>query len=155
MGASHPGTGSAVRTRPDARDPERNVPTVPMRVLVVDDNRDAADSLALIFELGGAVVRVCYFGDEGLRAFDEFRPHVGVFDVHMPGLNGCELARHVRERAADRPVLLVALTGVGSEDAVERTAAAGFDLHVTKPGLPADLVRRALQFYRANHATER
>ncbi len=104
-----------------------------LRVLVVDDNRDAADSLAELLRLCGATVRVCYGGEEALAAgaFD-----VGVLDVHMPGIDGCELAPRLRAAAAPRRVLLVALTGVSDDAARRRTAEAGFDLHLTKASAP-------------------
>ncbi|MBN9523625.1 response regulator [bacterium] len=74
-------------------------PAVALRVLVVDDNRDAADSLGLLLELNGAAVRVAYGGVDALAQAEDFRPHVGLFDIHMPGMSGLELARAMRERA--------------------------------------------------------
>jgi len=124
---------------------------VSLRVLVVDDNRDAADSLGLLLELNGAAVRVAYGGADALREAETFRPHVGLFDIHMPGMSGLELARAMRERADGGPLLLIAVTGVSDEDAVERTAAAGFDRHLTKPADPAELDRAAWAFLREHH----
>ena len=123
---------------------------MPARVLVVDDNRDVADTLGMVLELHGAAVRVAYGGADALRADEEFRPHAGLFDINMPGMDGCELARRVRERHAGQPLLLVAVTGVTDADAVERTAAAGFDRHVTKPAEPGELLRLVTNYHRSH-----
>jgi DNA-binding response OmpR family regulator len=109
-----------------------------INVLVVDDNRDAADTLGIILQMLGAKVRVCYDAKAATAALREFWPHVGLFDVNMPGMDGVELAGRVRAAARGRPVLLVAITGVSDEYARARTAAA-FDLHFTKPADPAAL----------------
>jgi two-component system, OmpR family, response regulator len=127
---------------------------VPLRVLVVDDNRDAADSLALLFEMLGVAVRVAYGGDDALREAAEFRPHVGLFDIDMPGMSGLELARRVRGVLAGRPLFLVAVTGVSDPTARERSAAAGFDLHLTKPADGIELSSQMLGFWRANFPRE-
>lgn len=109
-----------------------------LRVLVVDDNRDAADSLGIICDMLGARVRVCYDGASALAELGGFWPHVGLFDVNMPGIDGVELAGRVRAAARGRPVLLAAITGVSDAGARARTAG-GFDVHLTKPAAPADL----------------
>jgi DNA-binding response OmpR family regulator len=127
---------------------------VPLRVLIVDDNRDAADSLGLIFEINGADVRVAYDGADALRQAVEFRPHVGLFDVDMPGMSGLDLARTMRERQGDGPLLLIAVTGVDTDDARGRTTLAGFDGHITKPADPTDLDRVAWDFFRAHFPGE-
>jgi CheY-like chemotaxis protein len=127
---------------------------VPLRVLVVDDNRDAADSLGLLLELNGAVIRVAYGGADALAQAEAFRPHVGLFDIDMPGMSGLELAREMRKRPGDGPLLLIAVTGVSDTQAVERTAAAGFDRHVTKPADPTDLDREAWSFLREHYPAE-
>jgi DNA-binding response OmpR family regulator len=125
---------------------------VPLRVLIVDDNRDAADSFGMVMELLGVDFRVAYRGSDALRVADEFRPHAGLFDIDMPGMSGLELARQMRERRGTDPLLLVAVTGVGTEDAHVRTAAAGFDLHLTKPAAPDEMVRLVLEFYREHYS---
>jgi CheY-like chemotaxis protein len=108
-----------------------------LRVLVVDDNRDAADALGAVLDLSGADVRVCYDGPSAVAAAEAFRPQVALLDVHMPGMDGCELARRLDALAGDDPLLLVAVTGVSDPGARARTGAAGFDLHLTKPADPA------------------
>jgi CheY-like chemotaxis protein len=111
-----------------------------LRVLVVDDNRDAADTLAELLKLYGADVRVCYDGQTGLELAAGFPFDAAVLDVHMPGLDGCELARRLPAIAGSRRVLLVALTGVSDPAARQRTAEAGFDLHLTKTAAPEVLI---------------
>ncbi len=104
-----------------------------VRVLVVDDNGDAADTLAALLELLGHVAQVANDDRAALEAMQEFRPQVVFLDIGMPGMNGYQLAEAIRnDRRFDQP-LLVALTGWGGEDDRARTGAAGFDLHLTKP----------------------
>lgn len=111
-----------------------------LRVLVVDDNRDAADTLADLLRLYGADVRVCYDAGSALETVREFPYDAAVLDVHMPGIDGCELARRLHASPGARRVLLVALTGVSDPAARKRTAEAGFDLHLTKTAAPEVLI---------------
>lgn len=127
---------------------------MPLRVLVVDDNRDAADSLGLVFGLYGAEVRVAYGGADALALAADFRPHAGLFDIDMPGMTGLELAREMRNRAGGDPLLLIAVTGVDCDRARDRTAAAEFDLHVAKPPDPADLARVVWDFLHRTYPDE-
>jgi PAS domain S-box-containing protein len=103
------------------------------RLLVVDDNRDAADSLALVLETLGAQVEVAYDGAAALDAFDRFGPRAVLLDLGMPGMNGLEVARRLRERANGHAAMIVALTGWGQDEDRARTRAAGFDHHFVKP----------------------
>ncbi|MBC7940974.1 MAG: response regulator [Chitinophagaceae bacterium] len=103
------------------------------RVLVVDDNRDAADSLALMLGILGAQVEVAHDGGAALETFERFAPEVMLLDLGMPGMNGFEVARRLRERTNGRAVTLVALTGWGQAGDREQTRAAGFDHHWLKP----------------------
>lgn len=104
-----------------------------VRVLVVDDNGDAADTLSMLLEVLGHRAQVAHDGRAALDAVLEFRPQVVFLDIGMPGMSGYDVAAAIRnDRRYDQP-LLVALTGWGSEDDRERTRAAGFDLHLTKP----------------------
>jgi two-component system CheB/CheR fusion protein len=109
-------------------------------VLVVDDNRDAADTLALILELTGHAVRTAADGPAGLRAAAEFRPDVVLLDIGMPGMDGYEVARRLRADLAVDGALLVALTGYGTEADRRRSAAAGCDAHLVKPVDPDELM---------------
>ena len=104
-----------------------------VQVLVVDDNRDAADSLQTLFQLEGYAVRVAYDGAQALAAIDAAWPQLIVMDLGMPGMDGYETARQIRRLAQGRDVLMIALTGWGQGDARQRTAQAGFDHHLTKP----------------------
>ena len=102
------------------------------RILVVDDNEDAANSLATLLEVVGYKVRIAYDGPEGIEAADEFEPAVALLDIGLPKLSGYDIARHVRGRRGGE-VLLVAITGWGQEDDRRRARDAGFDHHFTKP----------------------
>ncbi len=102
------------------------------RVLVVDDNRDAVESLSLLLKLAGQTVASAHDGREALTQFAAFDPDVVVLDIGLPVLNGYDVARQMRATAT-RPVVLVALTGWGQDDDRRRTADAGFDYHLVKP----------------------
>ena len=109
-----------------------------VRVLVADDNRDAADSLQRILSLYGYEVRVAYDGTSALLLGESFAPRVAVLDIGMPGANGFEVARAMRgQRGAE--VKLIALTGWGQEGDRRRAMEAGFDYHLTKPVDPGAL----------------
>jgi DNA-binding response OmpR family regulator len=116
----------------------------PLRVLVVDDNRDAADSLALLVRVWGHDVRVAYDGVEGLRTARAFEPHCLLLDVGLPKLDGFRLAQNLREQAAKSGAKLVALTAFSDKETVDRALEAGFDYHFVKPADP-DLIRRLLE----------
>ena len=103
------------------------------RILVVDDNADAAQSLALLLKLAGHDVRVAHDGVETLAVASEFEPEVVLLDLGMPKMDGYETARRLRNESWGRQVMLVALTGWGQQRDRERTAEAGFDLHLVKP----------------------
>src|SRR5918992_6341948 len=106
---------------------------LPLRVLCVDDNRDAADSEAMLLELCGCEIEACYDGASALAAALRFGPDACLIDFNMPEMDGCELARRLRAWRRGRPVYLIAVTAYGSDAAREETAAAGFDMHVVKP----------------------
>ena len=103
------------------------------RVLVVDDNVDAGDTLAVILDMLGAEVRVARNGAEALQTFTAYKPSVVLLDIGMPGMNGYEVAQAIRSRFASHPSILVALTGWGQEDDRRRASEAGFDHHLLKP----------------------
>ncbi|MBW3551843.1 MAG: response regulator, partial [Proteobacteria bacterium] len=103
------------------------------RILVVDDNHDAGDSLGQILGMLGADVRVVRDGAEALEVFPAYRPEVVLLDIGMPGMNGYEVARTLRSRHPGNPARLVALTGWGQEEDRRRAVEAGFDLHLLKP----------------------
>jgi CheY-like chemotaxis protein len=103
------------------------------RVLVVDDNRDAADSLTLSLQLLGHVVRTAYDAAGALALGAEFHPEVVLLDIGMPGTNGYEAAARMRAQDWGAGATLVALTGFGQAEDRERARAAGFDRHLVKP----------------------
>jgi len=103
------------------------------RVLVVDDNEDAADSLGMLLEFLGAEVKVVHDGKSALEAMKTFRPAVVLLDLGMPGMNGLEVARRMREDPEFRKTTLVAVTGWGQREDRRRTHEAGFDYHLVKP----------------------
>jgi CheY-like chemotaxis protein len=122
------------------------------RILVVDDNRDAAESLRMMLELLGADVRVAYNGRDAIARFAECQPTAMLLDIGMPGMDGYEVAREIRARADGSTALIVALTGWGQEDDRRRSREAGFDHHLVKP---ADLetLERVLGSTRASAAS--
>ena len=104
------------------------------RFLVVDDNADAAVTLATLLEMLGHTVSVAHSGEEALAAVGAFEPDIVVLDIGMPGMDGYEVARRLKRRTdLARPPLLVAATGWGTEADRSRALAAGFDRHLTKP----------------------
>jgi CheY-like chemotaxis protein len=105
----------------------------PCRALVVDDNRDSADTLAMMVELLGHEVRCLYDPHEVPAVVDEFAPDVVFLDVGMPGLSGYDLARVLRSADGGERLLLVAVTGWGQPEDRRRTRDAGFDRHLVKP----------------------
>jgi two-component system CheB/CheR fusion protein len=118
--------------------PERPGPSNPVRVLVADDNRDAADSLQRVLAMYGHDVRVAYDGQTAVRLGKEFRPRVAVLDIAMPGSDGYDVARAIRtQQGAD--ITLVALTGWGQDADRRRAIDSGFDYHLVKPVDPDEL----------------
>jgi CheY-like chemotaxis protein len=120
--------------------PETGPARLRLRVLVVDDNPDAADAVATLLRFRGAKVLACYGGAEAVAALDSFRPEACLIDLTMPGVDGCEVARRVRAGPGGDAVLLVALTGLDEIDALGRIAGLGFDADFTKPADPAHLL---------------
>ena len=104
-----------------------------MRILVVDDNRDAAESLSMLLEVLGAEAKVACDGFEALELMKSYDPAVVLLDIGMPEMDGYEVARRIRADLPDRRVVLVALTGWGQEDDRRRAKEAGFDHHLIKP----------------------
>ena len=104
-----------------------------LRVLCVDDNRDAADSMAILLELYGCDVAVCYDGPPALAKALKFGPDVCLIDFNMPEMNGCEVAKRLKAWRKDRPPYLIAVTAHGSDRIRNLTAGAGFDRHLVKP----------------------
>jgi len=111
----------------------RRAPARLRRVLVVDDNREAADTLGAMLTFLGYDVRVAYDSERGLDEANGFEPDVAVWDIALPGVNGYEAARRLRAFRDGQRVLLIALTGHGTPADCKAALAAGFDRHMTKP----------------------
>ena len=111
------------------------------RVLIVDDNKDAATSLAMLLDMSGAATELAYDGPSALDAAARFRPDVVLMDIGLPGLNGYEVARRMRGEAWGKEATLVAITGWGQLEDRQRSKDAGFDAHLVKPVDYAALMR--------------
>jgi PAS domain S-box-containing protein len=103
------------------------------RVLVVDDNKDSAASMGMLLKFLGTDVQVAYDGATALSTIENYRPDVVLLDIGMPGMDGFEVARQVRQRAEWDNIMLIALTGWGQAEDRHRTQTAGFDHHLVKP----------------------
>jgi signal transduction histidine kinase/ActR/RegA family two-component response regulator len=135
-----PGTGDSAAPPPRRRQGKEAV----MKILVADDNRDAADSLALLLEMNGHEVAVAHSGEEALRMARQQLPHAMILDIGMPDVTGYEVARRVRAESWGGEVFLIAATGWGQKEDKDRASAAGFDCHMTKPADP-DAIEGLLQ----------
>jgi signal transduction histidine kinase/CheY-like chemotaxis protein len=120
-----------VATRPGPPQPLPRFP--PRRILVVDDNRDAAETLGALLQSLGARTAIVNSGAEALAELPRFRPDVILLDIGMPEMDGYEVARQIRGGAGGRDVLLIALTGWGQDQDHQQSQAAGFDHHLVKP----------------------
>ena len=138
-GQPHPAPLDPSRSGPQAQLP-RSAPRAlevssgqPCKVLVIDDNRDQAESLGKLLSLMGHDVRLGFDGEEALRLALDFRPDVALLDLGLPKLNGCEVAKRMRSDPRVKDTLLLAQTGWGQDDDLRRTKEAGFDHHLLKP----------------------
>jgi CheY-like chemotaxis protein len=128
---AHPApAGADTPYRPD-------VSAAGLRVLVVDDNRDVADTTATILRLSGCDTHVAYDGHAGLEAVTRLQPDAVLLDIGLPGLDGYQVAERLRAQPMHRRTLVVAVSGYGQEEDRARSKAAGFDYHVVKPIDPA------------------
>jgi signal transduction histidine kinase len=109
------------------------VATVQRRILVVDDNPDAAESLAMLLKLSGHEVHIAHDGLEAVEVAAKLQPDVILLDIGLPRLDGYEAARRIRKQPRDKGVILVALTGWGQDEDRRRSEEAGFDAHMIKP----------------------
>jgi CheY-like chemotaxis protein len=114
-------------------DGDRLDPFPSRRVLVVDDNRDAAETLGELLSNLGATVAVAHSGQAALDQLPHFRPDTVLLDIGMPDMDGYEVARRIRQRSDVPGVLLIALTGWGQEQDHDQSRTAGFDHHLVKP----------------------
>jgi CheY-like chemotaxis protein len=124
------------------------------RILVADDNHDAAEALSLQLQLAGHDVRTAHDGVEALAVAEAFEPDIVLLDLGMPKMDGYEVARQVRMRPQGRRVKLIALTGWGQQQDRDRTSAAGFDAHLVKPVAEAHLFRALATAVQTRQPTE-
>jgi CheY-like chemotaxis protein len=120
--------------------------TRPLSILVVDDVEDAASSTATVLNMCGFVARTAYSGEAAIEAAHAESPDVVIFDIHMPGMDGWELARRLRQNAGEKRPLLVAVTALASEADHRKSDEVGIDLHLVKPVDPAALVGLVRRF---------
>jgi signal transduction histidine kinase/ActR/RegA family two-component response regulator len=125
----------------EAEAPARHVPAAGGRILIADDNLDAAQTFADLLRLEGFDVREAHDGVEALQSAREFRPHVAFLDLDMPRMTGIQVAMQLRQLAGSARPHMVALTGWGQEADLAAARAAGFDEHLTKPADPAAALR--------------
>ncbi len=129
---------------PPALSEERSTPAPTgrhLRILVVEDNRDAAESLRLLLGLLGHEVQMVYSGPEGVDAAKRWRPDVVLCDIGLPGLDGYGVARELRLNPTTARVRLLALTGYGEAEDCQRSSEAGFNAHLVKPANPTELAK--------------
>ena len=136
-----PLAGAAHTSRSETHAEEASPTARGQRILVVDDNVDAARTLELLLKSLGHQPRAAYSGMEALRIAEDFGPHIVLLDIGMPGLDGYEVARRLRAMAKGNSLRIIAITGWGQETDREKSREAGFDLHLVKPVDPNDLVR--------------
>jgi len=108
-------------------------PSPQRRILIVDDNRDAADSLAMLMEITGNTTYVAHDGIEAIEEIEKHRPEVVLLDIGLPGLTGHEVCWRVRQQPWGKNIVMIALTGWGQEDDRRKSEEAGFNGHLVKP----------------------
>ena len=135
---------TVVKDQRASEDKEPPLPPGQHRILVVDDNVDAASSLAMMLKIMGNQVRTAHDGVEAVEAASDFRPDLILLDIGMPRMNGYDACRRIREQSWGKNPFIVALTGWGQEDDKRRSHEAGFNGHLVKPVEPAALERLLL-----------
>ncbi|MCW5672281.1 MAG: response regulator [Hydrogenophaga sp.] len=119
--------------QPCAYEPHSSPAGSGLRLLVADDNRDAAESLALLMEVDGHTVQIANDGREALEMAQRLRPDVCILDIGMPGMDGNTVARCLRDAMPEQRMMIVAVTGRAKQEDRALSMAAGFDLYFTKP----------------------
>jgi CheY-like chemotaxis protein len=135
-------TASASKATPPIAAPPVPMRAAGRRILIVDDNADSVETLALVLRRGGNDVRTAHDGPSALEAAGVSAPEVVLLDIGLPGMSGYEVARKLRSAHGPQP-MLIALTGYGQPEDRRRSVEAGFDLHLVKP-VDLDLLDRAL-----------
>ena len=139
-----------MRNRATDEEKEQPAGKSSLRILIVDDNRDGADSLSMMLEIMGNDTRTAYDGQQGVDMAGEFRPDVVLLDIGLPKLNGYEACRRIREQSWGEGVMLIAVTGWGQDEDRRRSQEAGFDHHMVKPVDPQDLMKMLAGLEKAN-----
>ena len=111
------------------------------RVLIVDDNLDAGESLAILMKMAGHEVRMAFDGLEAVKAAETFQPHVVFLDLALPKLSGTDAARRIRQQPWGKNMMLIALSGWGLDEDRRKSRELGFDDHLVKPAKLEDLTR--------------
>lgn len=111
-----------------------------IRVLCVDDNRDLANTVAMLLDFGGFDARTCYDGFDAVVEAIHFKPHVCLIDIMMPGQNGLAVARQIRQHYGSRPPHLIAVTAMGEDEHRQQVLEAGFHQYLIKPVAPDELL---------------
>jgi CheY-like chemotaxis protein len=120
---------------------DATAPKSALRILVVDDNRDAAYSLTKLLRLMGNDTRTAYDGQEGVDVAEKLRPDVVVLDIGLPKLNGYQACRRIREQPWGKDIVVIAVTGWGQDEDRRSSQEAGFDHHMVKPVDPQELMK--------------
>ncbi len=128
-----------------------DLPRVACRVLIIDDNRDAANTMAMLLEELGGATRMAHDTASGLEAFEEYQPDIVFLDIGMPGIDGYEACRRMRQRPS-KAIVIVAVTGWGQAQDKQRALDAGFDAHLTKP-VDLEALARILAANPPSHTT--
>jgi PAS domain S-box-containing protein len=134
-----PGLRAATEQGPAKASPEPAPAAASRRVLVVDDNVDAAESMAMLLRLWGHHVQLAHNGPEALQAVKTYQPEVVLLDIGLPGMNGYDVAQQLRQQPELQNAVLIAVTGYGQDEDRRRSRGAGFDHHLTKPVDPESL----------------
>jgi CheY-like chemotaxis protein len=114
----------------------REEPIPKRRLLVVDDNKDAAESMSMLLEMWGHEVAYAYDGPSALETAEQWQPEAVFLDIGLPGMDGYEVAERLRELPQAKDAVLIAITGYGQEDDRQRSRRAGIDHHLVKPVAP-------------------
>jgi PAS domain S-box-containing protein len=124
-----------------AADGQQALPTSSLRVLIVDDNRNTANSLAMVLRTMGNEIRIAHDGEEAISIAKTFEPEVALLDIGLPKLNGYEVCRRIRQEPWGRTAVVVALTGWGRKEDFSNAQEAGFDHHIVKPANPEEVMK--------------
>jgi CheY-like chemotaxis protein/two-component sensor histidine kinase len=131
---------------------EQGISALSLRILIVDDNRDAADSLGMMLRMMGNEIHTAYDGAAAVRVAGEFRPQVVLLDIGLPKLNGYEACRRIRQEPWGKSIIVIAVTGWGQDEDKRKADEAGFDRHMVKPVDPRSLITLLSTLSAANSA---